>query len=642
MNVKKLIAMALCIVMVLSMGVVATAEGEASIDFEDGNAGFAAVFSGMANSDASTLEVVEFNGSKALKVTNGSGKVPYVAIDAASLLGDKLADVASIEMTLGIENPDGKFFACSGNVILWNGDKLDSGKQAWSVYMEKKNPKTASFGASLSADVAPIFVITLDTDAGVSKGAANANLFIDDIKFLDASGNVIPADTSVSFVEPNGFGGGKDMSNLFYLDETVNVEAAAGVKGGAWSQDGFEFTQEMLDALVPGAVVEISYSSANGDMWLVFPDAAAGWSRIEQQTAMTNFSKNVAQITYEEIVAVVGEDQADWGARMQFEASGDWEVYACKIGQPSGLVGSGAKVEIPGAAGIKGNAWGQDGVDFTEEILDALVPGSFVEVSYSSAAGNMWIVLPDAAAGWSRVLQQSAPTDGTIAQISYEDIIAVVGEDKADWGARIQFESEGDWEVYGAWVVKNSMKPVKGNVEIASGVKGNAWGQDGFEMSEDVLSRLVPGAVVSVQYTSTSGDLWLVFPDAAAGWSRIMMMSAACDGNVCQVSYEDIVAVVGEDQADWGARMQFESSGDWEVYTAYIGNAVGAAAEEAPAEEEDPAEETVAEETVAEETVAEETVAEETVAEETVAEETVAEETAAEETVAVETTSVAK
>lgn len=630
MNVKKLIAMALCIVMVLSMGVVATAEGEVSVDFEDGNAGFAAVFSGMANADASTLEVVEFNGSKALKVTNGSGKVPYVAIDAASLLGDKLADVASIEMSLGIENPDGKFFACSGNVIAWNGDKLDNGKQAWSVYMEKKNPKTATFGVSLSNDVAPIFVVTLDTDAGVSKGAANASLFIDDIKFLDADGNVIPADTSVSFVEPDGFGGGKDMSNLFYLDEStaLTVEAAAGVKGGAWAQEGFEFTQEMLDALVPGAVVEISFSSANGDMWLVFPDAAPGgtpaWSRIEQQTAMTNFSKTVAQITYEEIVAVVGEDQANWGARMQFEASGDWEVYACKIGQPSGLVTSGAKVEIPGAAGIKGGAWAQDGVDFTEEVLDALVPGSFVEVSYSSAAGNMWLVFPDAAPdgtpAWSRIMQQSAPTDGTIAQISYEDIVAVVGEDKANWGARIQFESEGDWEVYGAWVAKNAMKPVKGNVEIASGISGGAWGQDGFEMSEDVLSRLVPGAVVSVQYTSTSGDLWLVFPDAAAGWSRIMMMSAACDGNVCQVSYEDIVAVVGEDQANWGARMQFESSGDWEVYTAYIGNAVGTAAEEAPAEEEAPVE-TEAVETEAVEAPAE-TVAEEPVAEETEAVET--------------------
>ena len=38
--------------------------------------------------------------------------------------------------------------------------------------------------------------------------------------------------------------------------------------------------QEIIDALVPGSVVEINYTSETGNMWLVFPDASNGWTRV--------------------------------------------------------------------------------------------------------------------------------------------------------------------------------------------------------------------------------------------------------------------------------------------------------------------------------------------------------------------------
>ena len=110
MKARKLLAMILSLIMVLSLaacGTPAPAETTApateapvvetepavvevpkSVDFEDGNFGFVALYEGMANADASTIEVVDYNGGKALKVTNGSGKVPYVAIDVWSLLGE--------------------------------------------------------------------------------------------------------------------------------------------------------------------------------------------------------------------------------------------------------------------------------------------------------------------------------------------------------------------------------------------------------------------------------------------------------------------------------------------------------------------------------------------------------------------------
>lgn len=577
MKANKLLALVLSAVMLLSLIPAAAAQTEASLDFEDGSIGFAAVYEGMANSAAAAIEIVDYNGSKAMKITNGNGKVPYIAFDVVSLLGDKATEVASVEMTMGIENPDGKFFACSGEMKLFVDGELSKTAHPWSVYMEKKNPKVASFSMdeeAFSAESAPLMVVSLTVDNGIAKGAAPAVLYIDDIRFLDAQGNVIPADSSASFAAPEGFGGGADMTNLQYLGaDAVELEGMAGKAAGAWAQDGVEMTEEFKAALVPGAVIEISYSSESGDMWIVLPDAAAGWTRIEQQTAVTNLSHSTAQITFEQIAAVLGEDVSAWGARLQCEASGAWEVYAVKVGQPTGLKNLANKVSIDGFA-KSGAAWAQDGIELTEEQWAMMKPGAVIEINYSSASGDMWIVLPDAAAGWTRIEQQTAPCNGSICQISFEQIAAVLGEDVSTWGARLQCEASGDWEVYGVSIASAEFIPTKGNVAIEGfAPTGAAWAQDGIELTEEQLAMLVPGSVITIQYESENGDLWIVMPDAAAGWSRIQQQTAACDGSVCQITYEQIAEVCGEDVSAWGARLQCEASGAWQVFAAYIGSA---------------------------------------------------------------------
>ena len=52
---------------------------------------------------------------------------------------------------------------------------------------------------------------------------------------------------------------------------------------------------------------------------------------MQQQTAATD--GKTAQITYEQIAAVCGDDASTWGARMQFESDGAWKVYAVTVGQ---------------------------------------------------------------------------------------------------------------------------------------------------------------------------------------------------------------------------------------------------------------------------------------------------------------------
>ncbi len=584
MKAKRMLA--LLMVMLMCVGIFGSAaawadEAPVSVDFEDGNMGFVSVYSGMANADACALEVVDYNGSKALQITNGSGKVPYVAFDVVGLLGDKAADVASIDMTMGIVNPDGKFYACSGNVMLWMDGGLSSEKHGWSVYLEAKNPKSAPVtldpakGEVFSAEQ-PLMIVTLEVDNGATAGEANAVLYIDDIIFKDADGNVIPADTTASFTAPDGFGGSKDMSNLQYLGaDAVELEGMAGKAAGAWTQDGVDMTEEFLAALVPGAVIEIEYSSEAGDMWIVMPDASVGWSRVEQQTAATNLSKNICQITYEQIAAVCGDDVSAWGARLQCEASGAWEVYGVKVGQPTGLKNLAGKTEIPGMAGKAAGAWTQDGVELTEEQLALLVPGSVIEISYASETGDMWIVMPDASVGWSRVGDQAPVCDGSVAQVTYEQIAAVCGDDPSTWGTRIQCESSGAWEVYGVSICSGAFKSVKGNVEIPemAGKAADAWTQDGVELTEEQLALLVPGSVITIQYQSDTGDMWIVMPDASAGWSRVGNEAPVCDGSMAQVTYEQIAAVCGDDVSAWGTRLQCEASGAWEVFSVSIGTA---------------------------------------------------------------------
>lgn len=100
-------------------------------------------------------------------------------------------------------------------------------------------------------------------------------------------------------------------------------------------------------------------------------------------------------------------------------------------------------------------------------------------------------------------------------------------------------------------------------------------------MTEEILAALVPGSVVTITYSSENGDIWIVMPDAAAGWMRVGVGnldgsgsdSGVYDGTTCQITYEQIAAVCGDDVSTWGARMQCESSGAWEVYSVSVGTA---------------------------------------------------------------------
>ncbi|MBQ8554772.1 MAG: hypothetical protein IJ438_02755, partial [Clostridia bacterium] len=471
--------------------------GPSVIDFEDELYGFLGVETIAGNADASELSVVEYNGSKALKV-DVKAKVPYIALNIEGLLGDNYTKLAKMTFDVGVElGSDGKFYAASGKVYTVTGaDQVKTGYD-WSVYLKSKNPKSATVNFSadvvLTAGQGEYLYITKEADAFVDSGKFAGeeprDIYIDNIKFYDVDGNELPVNLSAEYVAPVTEA---DLSNLSVLTGAVSLEGMS-VEGGAWGQNGVSMTEEFRAALVPGAVIEISYESETGDMWLVFPDSAAGWMRVEMMTATTNNSKNTAQITYEQCAAVLGEDTSTWGDRLQCEASGAWKVYSVKVGQKAPRIALTGAVEFAGFS-CEAGAWAQNGFEMPQEILDALVPGTAVEIDFESETGDMWIVMPDSAAGWMRVAQGTATIVGSKAYVTYEQIAAACGEDKTTWGARMQCEASGAWKVYSVKVGKvNQLVGVKSPIVDFAGFSksAGAWAQDGLEMTPEIIAALV-------------------------------------------------------------------------------------------------------------------------------------------------------
>jgi hypothetical protein len=572
-------------------------EVEASIDFEDGLYGFAGIDKSVNSAgDDSILSVDDFNGSKALKVET-QGKAAYVGLQMDALLGDKISDVKTVEMSIGIENPDGQFYSASGKVYGFVGEDNAKTSADWSVYLENVNPKTVTYTIddAITPTEGNYIVVSVETDTGKDKGNSPVILYIDDIVFKDASGNVLEADTSAEYVAADT---GNDRSNLCGLTDVVEFEGFA-TKGDGWSQAGFAMTDDIINALVPGSVVEITYSSENGDIWIVMNEAEAGWMRVGQgnadgsgsDSAYINNSKTTAQITYEQIAALCGDDVSKWGSTMQCEASGAWEVYSVKVGTKAPNYTLADAVEFEGFA-TKGDGWSQAGFAMTDDIINALVPGSVVEITYSSENGDIWIVMNEAEAGWMRVGQGNADGsgsdsgvfDGSKCYITYEQIAALCGDDVSKWGSTMQCEATGAWEVYGVRVgTAKEFKMLNNLVEFEGfATKGDGWSQAGFAMTDDIINALVPGSVVEITYSSDNGDIWIVMNEAAAGWSRVGQGnadgsgsdSAAFDGTTCQVTYEQIAAICGDDVSTWGSTMQCEASGAWEVYSVSVGTAL--------------------------------------------------------------------
>ena len=570
--------------------------GPASIDFEDGLFGFVGDnTTAIGGTAAGTYSVVDYSGSKALEAVPG-GKPMAIGFQIDAMLGDKLADVKTVDLTIGVTSADGNFYACSGYLYgMYAGEKNGS---AWSVYLETANPKTATYTVPDGKAFAEgdTFVVSLETDNAATEGVGYQTVYIDNLTFKDADGNVIEADSAAEFVAPAT---GADP-NLMVLKNTVELEGFA-CSGSGWSQGGLNPLSDdqktlIAENLVPGSVIEIEYSS-DAPVWLV-SDGTTGWQRAVDESTFAVCGYVAAdgskvQYTYEQLASFWGDGFEQNMTFLQAESSADFEIYSVKIGTDSGFVTLGSGVELEGFA-CSGSGWSQGGLNPLSDdqkalIAENLVPGSVIEIEYSADA-PVWLV-SDGTTGWQRAVDESTFAvcgtvykDGGAVQYTYEQLASFWGDGFEQNMTFLQAESSVDFEVYSVKISSSFVKPASGIVDVEGfACSGDGWSQAGLNpLSDDqkalIAANLVPGSVVNIEFASNA-PVWLV-SDGTTGWQRAVDEStfAVCgtvykDGGAVQYTYEQLASFWGDGFEQNMTFLQAESSESFEIYSLKIGQA---------------------------------------------------------------------
>lgn len=572
-----------------------SAPKEVSINFEDGNFSFTKVYTKPANADAATnVTVADFNGSKALQVAKtDKNKVPYVAFDLSSLLGANISKLATVEMTMGVSYADGSFSAVSGEIEAWIGEALEKNAAGWSVYLAKKNPYVATY--TLPEDKAftadnNIIVVQMKEDTGAAEHG-NATLYIDDIRFLDAAGNLLTADSSVAFATPEGFENTGHDINLCYVDNEVALEGFA-VSAGGWSQAGIDLTDEQRALIVPGSVITVNYK-CDEPVWLlaIGENPLGGWLRgVNQDTFVVDgyvaSDNSCVQYTYEQLAAYFGDGFEQYLTTLQCEGKADWEVFSVTVGTKSNFATLGSKTALEGFA-VSAGGWAQAGIDLTDEQRALLVPGCVVEVNYKCDE-PVWLLAigENPLGGWLRGVNQddfivdgAVSADGTTVQYTYEQLAAYFGDGFEQYLTTLQCEGKADWEVYSISVGK-PIYPAH-NVVTVEGLTASAggWAQAGIDLTDEQRALFAPGCVVTINYKCDE-PVWFVAvgENPLGGWLRAVNQdtfvvdgAAAEDGSFVQYTYEQLATYLGEDFGQYLATLQCEGKADWEVYSVTVG-----------------------------------------------------------------------
>ncbi|MDR2532255.1 MAG: hypothetical protein LBC82_05365 [Oscillospiraceae bacterium] len=272
------------------------------IDFSNGNIDFLALhYKPFDSSPDAKLELAQWDGANAAKITPDGSARPYIAIDACSLLGDRISDVAVIEVLMGIENPDGTFHAVQGEILAYSGaDRVES-KSPWSVFIERANPNTLRMELESNRRMVSgeynMFIIrrvedsALKTALRLVKEAENedeedeyetidvgtaSNLYILSIGFLDDAGNYLPVDADAKFNEPEGF----NESSVRYIElgEMNNINSPT---QSGWLTDGTDNKESpYLSEDVSAAqqlVLEFA-SPPRGEIQIIWHGNGNGWA----------------------------------------------------------------------------------------------------------------------------------------------------------------------------------------------------------------------------------------------------------------------------------------------------------------------------------------------------------------------------
>lgn len=175
-----------------------SAYAQSVVDFEDGNYSFVSMKTDDGG-DASVLSVVDFNGSKQLKVdVQDCANVPKVSFSINQLLAsDDFDKVKTIEMEITFESKDGAtpIGWAGGAIGTQGGEKSPAWAQTSWECGEYENPvsEVTVIQRKFLLPSEKFVNGTEDTNMLLMRWGADVayNMYVDNIRFLDDSGNEI-------------------------------------------------------------------------------------------------------------------------------------------------------------------------------------------------------------------------------------------------------------------------------------------------------------------------------------------------------------------------------------------------------------------------------------------------------------------
>ncbi|MDR2370478.1 MAG: hypothetical protein LBD71_03275 [Treponema sp.] len=184
--------------------------GAPGIDFSDGRFAFLAVDESPPGAAKIQLGLVDYGNGRAVKADMAGAGDPYIVIDASSLLGKKAAELRTMELTLALEREDGEFYAASGEIRAYSGKDRSESFDNWAVYLPEKNPNIVKAVLDEGEYFRPgednFFVLTRTVDNALEAGEKPSGFIIAGIRFFNAAGNELRANSRAVFRASEGFG----------------------------------------------------------------------------------------------------------------------------------------------------------------------------------------------------------------------------------------------------------------------------------------------------------------------------------------------------------------------------------------------------------------------------------------------------
>lgn len=174
-----------------------------AVDFEDGN--FSAFTlqtkpDGSIDGDPALLSVTDFNGSKVLFIDSQEKGIPKIKIDLPALVGaSNLDKVKTVSIDLVVTQPDAAAVPWQGGAIGANqgadGNTWYQGTE-WTVQDDLKGTSDVT---TITTTFGDGFGFVNDTPASylfMNWGNSGSDMYVDNIKFLDADGNAVAVGAS--------------------------------------------------------------------------------------------------------------------------------------------------------------------------------------------------------------------------------------------------------------------------------------------------------------------------------------------------------------------------------------------------------------------------------------------------------------